>query len=432
MSEQFGSSAMRVQPARLVVMLAALVIGVATGRAEFTLSFTDKTNNQSIVGTGNWTAGPGATATVSTNAYTYEGQEYSTNLSHYVIFEGEISNTFTRLPPDGSNFVHVQMLAQMNWVSAMPAAGSTAGTQAALCVSNGQPYALSADGWILLADTNTVDAIDSITNTAWTKLGILLNYEGGYGVEESNVFYRVVIDGHDFSPNDSGLRYKQGSPYTNDATGLFLKSPAYFDASTEGIANIVLMGDGTFDEVYGGGSGGEPPLAAGIAISAVATTNGCVVIDFSTVDEAESYVTMIITVSQNGAEIWRGTVESLGGAGNNYQVTVPSGRMEAGQQYTIVIVDDQHVPHSLDVTVANADSAPFVTKVLMVRANTVTLQWNSKPECKYYIEKASRLGATWERVNVGLIDSNSSGVNVYEVVIADGQSSGFFRIVEVK
>lgn len=408
------------------VFLASLAFTLSAS-ANVNQTYNGLTNGASILGTGpglGWVGAAGATATVSTNGYSYTA-DYTTNLSHFVIFEGVISNSFSRIAPDTTGGVGLQMLSKLQWSSEMPAGDWSAGKQGGICVSNGWPFALSSSGWIRLTDTNSVNPITSLASNTWTKLTFLFSYLGGSASgDTSNVFYRVLIDDHSFRPQSESLRYAPGSPLVQNNDGLYLKSPATFSETSPGVSGMTLIGAGAFDEYYAGESTNTTPLSAEISIRAITTTNGLVVVEFTTVDETEQGSPITLYLLTENGPVNVGHVYSQGGSGATYRIVVPG--LEAGGTYTFRIIDEGGQPFtSRGVTVGD-----FSTRMVrMDQGEGITLQWASSEDQRYYIERAARLGEPWERI-LGPINGSAGDTTSVFVPFASGMDSSFFRIVQ--
>lgn len=405
----------------------AVVLLACSGHAAVTNTFLNFNHGDSILGANGWGGASGASAVVYTNGYSYTG-DYETNLSHYVVYAGMVSNTFPRIAPSPSQIVSLQLLSQISWSPELPDPIQVGGGQAGICVSNGWPFVWTSDGWLRLSDTNTVDPIVEIPSNQWTKVAFEIAYNGGNAPpNETNVFYHVSIDGHAFWAHDSSKRWAHGSPFVTSNTGVFVKSPRVFfsDLSNAGVTTIMLTGTGVVDEVYAGLGGGEaPPLASEISIRATATTNGLVLVEFSTKNETVAGAPITLWVLRNGVYEKVGEVTSHGDGSYHYEILVAG--LTVGESYSFKVEDEGSRPYLADGIAVNAFTAEMT---VMRGANSIHLEWDSQEGYRYHIEYTRVLGGTWQRVTDEPIPAQSGGRTGHDVIIEPGSSSGFFRIV---
>lgn len=412
----FVSSTMR---HRLYLMAAACLFGIQPVWALYSTNFDALANGTSILtnqtGSGQWMGGDGAVAVVTNGTYTVGGSTYS----NYVVFQGEVSNIFTRIMPNAiSNEASAQLLTQITWSDALPADSLCPARQGGLCVSNGFAYGWATNGWLRL--TNAGGAAVTLPSNTWARLTFVANYTGAsFGPPTNTVFYQIFVNGTNLVPEDVSCRYAHGSPFYQSDSGTYIQSSALFTEATKGIQGFYLAGSGTMDSLAV--QPGLPnPLSSGIDIRAYEGADGCYV-EFSTSDEEGDGIIFLRVRDASGAIIWEGAQQAKGSGTNLYRFLVPGLRL--GGTYSFTVIDEAGKAWSA----AGITVTSFAADMLRMSPVGVTLQFNSLPDRQYEVQWVRQLGDTWQAVtNLTALETRSS---VFVFFPDPAAPTGFFRIV---
>lgn len=402
--------------------IVALVLGaVGTLFAGFSADFNDLSHNASIL-SGAWSGASGSIAVVTNGSFVYSASTYT----NFVVYEGEISNTFSRIVPDvATRCVSARLLAKFRWSETMPDSALTPGKQAGFCVSNGMPYAWSSAGWIHLTNAAAAAGEQTIPSNVWHNLGFVLNYSGdqvGTGAATNRVYYKIILDDTKIlRPLNAAQRYRTGSPFLQANDGEFIQSShTYTPNSTDGIVGMTLAGGGSFDNVAADDGDTPTPLSASVDVRAYAAAGG-VIIEFQTTDESGTNdIQVCISDGQGGLTVI-GSVHAVGEGNNTYRIEVQG--LEAGQTYTLWIRDESGIYHRADGVAVGA----FATEMVRMSPVGITLHWTSIPERIYVIEWTPRIGEAWQPLmTVSADDYQCEEFVPFPDPLA---ASGFFRIV---
>lgn len=389
-----------------------------SAQAQYATNFDLLLNGSTILtnttGAGQWMGLADATATVSNNTYTFGSSTYS----NYVVFQGEISNLFSRVAPDGNNDVSAQLLIQATWSDAMPDGTVCPDRQGGVCFSNGDVYAWATNGWLKLMNTNG-PAISVPSNT-WTKLSFVANYTGaGFGSPTNIVFYKVYINSTNMVPVDLASRYSHGSPFAADTNGAYIQSSALYDPSNKGIQGFYMSGSGTMDTLQSQ-AGLPAPLSSAIDIRAYQGSDG-VYVEFKTYSEEGAGTIYLQLKDAGGNVIWQGSQPAKGSGNNLYRFQVPG--LQLGGTYSFTVIDEAGKGWSKP----NVTVAAFMADMLRMSPVGVTLQFGTIPDRQYEVQWSRQLGGTWQAVtNLKAVYSQSS---VFVFFPDPAAPSGFFRIV---
>ncbi len=410
---------------RLASCVVALTLGVAgPAISGVSTNFNTLAHNTSIL-SGPWAGVSGATAVITNGGFVYNAGNYT----NFVVYEGEISNTFSRIFPEaGTRCVSARLLAKFRWCVSLPDSTLTPGKQAGFCVSNGLPYAWSSTGWINLTNSAVNAAGQMIASNTWYNLGFVLNYSGdqiGAGAGTNRVYYKIILDETKIlRPLNAAKRYRTGSPFLQAADGDFIQSPhTYTPNATDGIAGLTLAGGGAFDNV-GAEEGDVPPpqspLSASVDVRAYQTGGG-VIVEFQTTEESGTNdIQVCISDGQGGLTVI-GSVKPVGEGSNTYRIEVQG--LAAGQNYTLWIRDESGIYHRADGVAVGA----FATEMIRMSPVGITLRWVSIPERTYVIEWTPQVGGEWHP----LMAVSADGYQCEQFVPFPDPlaKSGFFRIV---
>jgi len=355
---------------------------------------------------------------VSNSAGTYQ----NITLTNYVVFQGDISNLFTRVQPDSSGSVMAQVLAQVVWCDAgLPDNTLCPNRQGGVCISNGYAFAWSTNGWLQL--TNRLAARQTIASNTWTKFTFSANYS-----DSSVVYYKVYVDGTNFVPVDATQRYVYASTaFSPSTTGSFIQSSATFASTNKGISGFYLAGNGAMDLPSVTPAGSFTPTSSGIAIRAYlgSDTNGnsVVYVDFVSQGEEDLGTSFYVTVLDAGnGVVWTGSVAAKGGGNNRYQLPVSG--LTVGAQYTIQITDEA----GKNWTASNITVGSFAASMVQMAAAGLNILFTTIPDRHYDIQWTPKLGADWITAITNLHALGSS-TNVFVFYPDKAAPSGFVRIL---
>jgi len=368
-------------------------------------------------GSGQWVDATGSSAAVVTNnAGTYQ----SILLTNCVVFQGDISNLFSRIQPDSSGQVLAQLLAQVLWCDAgMPDDSLCPGRQGGVCVSNGYAYAWSTNGWLQL--TNRLDARQTIASNTWTKFTFSASY---LDAVNSSVYYKVYVDGTNFVPTTTTERYVcTGSAFSQDTTGSYIRSSATFTTSpsTKGISGFYIAGSGAFDVPSVSTSSAFVPMSSGIDIRAYQGSDG-VYVEFTSKDEEGDGTFTVLVKDASGRVVWSGSVPAVGSNSNRYRL-LASG-LNVGGVYTIQVVDEANNRWQAQ----NVSVGTFAAAMVKMSPMGLSIQFSTIPDRDYDIQWTPKLGGEWVTAVTNL-HALSSSTNVFVFFPDPTASSGFFRIL---
>jgi hypothetical protein len=367
-----------------------------------------------VTDAGQWMGQSGASATVSNQTYLYDGRPYT----NFVVYQGEISNVFSRIVPDTSSNATAQLLMQIQWSDTMPDSTMCPDRQGGFCVSNGLVYAWSTNGWLRMTNL-TAGGRQTVNSNEWIKVTFQASYRGETG-GASVVFYRLLIDNTNFVPVDASQRYAHGSPFSNLTSGTYIKSSARFTAP--GINGFYLSGSGNMNVPEAKPGDNSSPLSSGIDVGICQAQGGTNYIEFQTFNEnGAGYFSIEVKDHLTGEIVWSGTQYAVGSSNNRYRIPVPG--LVPGRSYDISITDEQQQTWNATAVGVSA----FTAQLTRMSAVGLWIEFNSLPGRAYDIQWTPELGAPWQtRTNVTAAADRSS---VF-VFFPDPQArSGFFRIV---
>lgn len=407
---------------RMPVLAVALFVACQAVAQSYSTNFDALSPGASILtstsGAGQWVdATGGSSATVSNSAGTYQ----NITLTNYVVFQGDISNLFTRVQPDSSGSVMAQVLAQVVWCdSGLPDSTLCPNRQGGVCISNGYAYAWSTNGWLQL--TNRLDARQTITSNTWTKFTFSANYS-----DNSIVYYKVYVDGTNFVPVDATQRYVYaGTSFSPSTTGSYVQSSATFASTNKGISGFYLAGNGALDLPSVTPAGSFTPTSAGIAIRAYlgsdAQGNSVVYVDFMSQGEEDTGTFYVTVLDAAGNVVWTGEVAAIGSGNHLYRLPVSG--LTVGAKYTIQITDEV----GKNWTASNITVGSFATSMVQMSAMGLNIQFTTIPDRHYDIQWTPKLGADWITAITNLYALGSS-TNVFVFYPDRTASSGFVRIL---
>ena len=403
----------------VILAVAVWLAWQAPASANYSTNFDTLANGVTVLtsatGSGQWMGISGATATASNDTYTFFGNTYS----NFVVFQGEISNVFSLVSPDGNNEASAQLLVQAPWSDVMPDSSVCPSRQGGICISNGDVYAWATNGWLQLINTNGPAV--SVASNAWTRVSFVANYTGAsFGSSTNVVFYNVYINGTNLVPSSGSDRYSHGSPFYASTNGTFIQSGALFNPVSPGIQGFSLAGNGTMDTLEA--KPGQPsPLSSGIDIRAFEGSDG-VYVEFKTYDEEGDGTIYLRVKDASGKLIWQGSQVAKGSGDNLYRFRVPG--LNLGGVYSFTVIDEAGKAWSKQ----NVTVTPFAADMLQMSPVGVKLQFNTIPDRQYDIQWVGQLGGTWQTVtNLTAVQSQSS---IFVFFPDPTAPAGFFRIIQ--
>ncbi len=410
----------------LALAVTILLSWQTVAQSTYSTNFDTLTVGSSILtassGSGQWVDATGSsTAQVANSAGVYQ----SITLTNYVIFQGDISNLFSRIQPDSSGQVLAQLLAQVIWCDGgMPDNSLCPGRQGGVCVSNGYAYAWSTNGWLQL--TNRLDARQTIASNTWTKFTFSASY---LDAVNSSVYYKVYVDGTNFVPTTTTERYVYaGTAFAQDPTGSYIRSSATFTTSpsTKGISGFYIAGSGAIDVPSVSTSSAFVPMSSGIDIRAYqgSDSNGTVgiFVEFTSKDEEGNGTFTVLVKDASGRVIWSGSVPAIGSNSNRYRL-LASG-LSASGVYTIQVVDEVNNRWQAQ----NVSVGTFAAAMVKMSPMGLSIQFSTIPDRDYDIQWTPKLGGEWVTAVTNL-HALSSSTNVFVFFPDPAASSGFFRIL---
>lgn len=396
-------------------------LGRGTADGQYATNFNTLANDTSILA-GNWAGTAGSLATASNGTYTF----YGAAGSNYVVYLGEISNVFACVAPDSVNQIATaQLLVQVAWSETMPLSTVCPNRQGGICVSNGDAYAWSTNGWLMLTDTN--NPAYSIPSNSWISVVFRANY-GDTGNSPTSVYYRVYINGTNLVPVDTSKRYARGSSFAASPNGTYLRSSATFaSTNTAGISGFYLAGSGAIDDLasYSGVSTNPVPgypTSSGIDIRAYQGADGVYVEYVAENVEQDGTIRLYVydtngdLVSTNSAAVKMGPTAT---------VRFRAQGLQLGRKYSFTIRDEV----GKWWTLAGVAVTPFAADMLTMAPEGMTLRFNSIRERKYDIQWTPRLDVAFVTV-VSNVEANAASTYTDVFVPRDPQApSGFYRII---
>ena len=390
-------------------------------------------NNQSILGVGNgWTGQASSVATISTNGFVYTNGATSFTYTNYVVFQGDISNSFAQVSSDTTNHLaSAQLLVQVTLGSILPSATTCADRQGGICFSNnagvGDIYAWSTNGWLKLGLTN--NGAMTVASNAWVLLTFVANYSGADtavlgGTPSNTIFYQVYLNGTNLVPSAANC-YAHGSLFTNNVNGSYLQSSANY-TGLGGISGFYLSGSGSMNTLLA--TTGTPltntissPLSSQINIRAYQGADG-VYVEFMTQDEQGMGPIMLQLLNASGVAVWTNMQAAVGSGNHLYRFVVPG--LLLGGSYTFRVIDE--VGHTFS---QNATVTAFAAEMLKMSPEGVTMSFNTAPGQQYTIQWTHQLGGVWSNA-IPAFTASDTHTNVFVFYPDSTAPSCFFRILQ--